>query len=112
MDLGISGRMAVVTGASRGIGAATVALLEAEGARVIGVSRELLGDRGADAARGAGDQCASLRSPIHAPHWITPAPQVKPAPNAASTTFMPGSSMPRSRASASAIGRVADDVFP
>jgi 3-oxoacyl-[acyl-carrier protein] reductase len=39
MDLGISGRTAVVTGASRGIGAATVALLEAEGARVIGVSR-------------------------------------------------------------------------
>src|SRR4051794_1958055 len=39
MDLGISGRTAVVTGASRGIGAATVALLEAEGARVLGVSR-------------------------------------------------------------------------
>ena len=39
MDLGIDGRTAVVTGASRGIGAATVRLLEAEGARVIGVSR-------------------------------------------------------------------------
>jgi 3-oxoacyl-[acyl-carrier protein] reductase len=39
MDLGISGRTAVVTGASRGIGAATVRLLEAEGARVTGVSR-------------------------------------------------------------------------
>jgi 3-oxoacyl-[acyl-carrier protein] reductase len=39
MDLGIDGRTAVVTGASRGIGAATVALLEAEGARVTGVSR-------------------------------------------------------------------------
>ena len=39
MDLGIGGRTAVVTGASRGIGAATVRLLEAEGARVIGVSR-------------------------------------------------------------------------
>ena len=39
MDLGINGRTAVVTGASRGIGAATVALLEAEGVRVIGVSR-------------------------------------------------------------------------
>jgi 3-oxoacyl-[acyl-carrier protein] reductase len=39
MDLGISGRTAVVTGASRGIGAATVRLLEAEGARVVGVSR-------------------------------------------------------------------------
>src|SRR5438046_3108766 len=39
MDLGFKGRTAVVTGASRGIGAATVALLEAEGARVVGVSR-------------------------------------------------------------------------
>jgi 3-oxoacyl-[acyl-carrier protein] reductase len=39
MDLGIEGRTAVVTGASRGIGAAVVALLEAEGAHVLGVSR-------------------------------------------------------------------------
>jgi 3-oxoacyl-[acyl-carrier protein] reductase len=39
MDLGIAGRIAVVTGASRGIGAATAALLEAEGVRVVGVSR-------------------------------------------------------------------------
>ena len=39
MDLQIEGRTAVVTGASRGIGAATVALLEVEGARVVGVSR-------------------------------------------------------------------------
>jgi 3-oxoacyl-[acyl-carrier protein] reductase len=39
MDLGIAGRTAVVTGASRGIGAAVTELLEAEGARVVGVSR-------------------------------------------------------------------------
>ena len=39
MDLQIRGRTVVVTGASRGIGAATAALLEAEGARVIPVSR-------------------------------------------------------------------------
>ncbi len=39
MDLGLSGRSAVVTGASRGIGAETVRLLEAEGATVLAVSR-------------------------------------------------------------------------
>jgi len=39
MDLGITGRTAVVTGASRGIGAATARILEQEGARVLAVSR-------------------------------------------------------------------------
>ena len=39
MDLGITGRTAVVTGASRGIGAATARMLEQEGARVLVVSR-------------------------------------------------------------------------
>jgi 3-oxoacyl-[acyl-carrier protein] reductase len=39
MDLGIAGRLAVVTGASRGIGAATAELLEAEGVTVVRASR-------------------------------------------------------------------------
>ena len=39
MDLGIEGRVAVVTGASRGIGASTADMLEAEGARVLRTSR-------------------------------------------------------------------------
>jgi 3-oxoacyl-[acyl-carrier protein] reductase len=39
MDLGIAGRVAVVTGGSRGIGAAVVARLQAEGARVVDASR-------------------------------------------------------------------------
>ena len=39
MDLGLTGKACVVTGASSGIGAATAKLLEQEGARVLGVSR-------------------------------------------------------------------------
>jgi 3-oxoacyl-[acyl-carrier protein] reductase len=39
MDLGLTGRTAVVTGGSRGIGAAAARMLEAEGARVLAVSR-------------------------------------------------------------------------
>jgi 3-oxoacyl-[acyl-carrier protein] reductase len=40
MELGLAGRTAVVTGGSRGIGAATARLLEEEGAHVLAVSRQ------------------------------------------------------------------------
>jgi len=39
MDLGLAGKACIVTGATKGIGAAVVALLEAEGAKVLGVAR-------------------------------------------------------------------------
>jgi 3-oxoacyl-[acyl-carrier protein] reductase len=39
MDLGLEGRICVVTGASRGIGAATARMLAQEGARVLSVAR-------------------------------------------------------------------------
>jgi NAD(P)-dependent dehydrogenase (short-subunit alcohol dehydrogenase family) len=39
MDLGLEGKACIVTGASRGIGLATARMLEAEGARVLSVSR-------------------------------------------------------------------------
>jgi 3-oxoacyl-[acyl-carrier protein] reductase len=51
MDLGLTGRVAIVTGASRGIGNACAAELAAEGAHVIAISR--------DAARNAA-ACESL----------------------------------------------------
>jgi NAD(P)-dependent dehydrogenase (short-subunit alcohol dehydrogenase family) len=39
MDLGLSGKLCVVTGATRGIGAATTRMLAQEGARVLSVAR-------------------------------------------------------------------------
>jgi 3-oxoacyl-[acyl-carrier protein] reductase len=40
MDLGLDGRICVVTGATRGIGAATARMLAQEGARVLSVARD------------------------------------------------------------------------
>jgi 3-oxoacyl-[acyl-carrier protein] reductase len=46
MDLGLNGKVCVVTGASRGIGLATARMLAEEGARVLRVSRHAEGDDG------------------------------------------------------------------
>lgn len=48
MDLDLTGRTVVVTGASRGIGRATVDLLAAEGADVLAVARSPLSDTAAN----------------------------------------------------------------
>ena len=53
MDLGLSGRGCVVTGASRGIGRATARMLCAEGANVVLVARS------EDALLEAADECAA-----------------------------------------------------
>jgi 3-oxoacyl-[acyl-carrier protein] reductase len=63
MDLGLSGRVAIVTGASRGIGKACAAELAAEGAHVVAVSE--------DAARNAA-ACAELAA--HAKGRVVGAP--------------------------------------
>jgi 3-oxoacyl-[acyl-carrier protein] reductase len=55
MDLGIAGRVCVVTGGSRGIGRATARLLADEGARVLMVAREQAEPVGGESAAHAAD---------------------------------------------------------
>ncbi|WP_432937325.1 SDR family NAD(P)-dependent oxidoreductase [Kribbella sp. CA-253562] len=63
MDLNLSGRTAVVTGASRGIGLATVRTLIGEGMRVVGVARRVTPEL---EGSGAVAVAADLRSGTHA----------------------------------------------
>ena len=62
MELGLTGKACVVTGASRGIGRATAQALLDEGAQVLAVAR------GAEGLRSlAGDRCATLALDVTAP---------------------------------------------
>ena len=78
MDLGLSGRSGIVTGASRGIGLATARLLCAEGARVLLAARD--GERLSEAVvecraaggsaggeQGAGEQAEGLALDVTSP---------------------------------------------
>jgi 3-oxoacyl-[acyl-carrier protein] reductase len=65
MDLGIEGRAAVVTGASRGIGLATAVALSAEGARVLVVARSE--DGVADAISHVGGDAVGLPLDVTSP---------------------------------------------
>jgi NAD(P)-dependent dehydrogenase (short-subunit alcohol dehydrogenase family) len=60
MDLGLTGRRAVVTGGSRGIGAATATLLRAEGAHVAVIGRDVDALAAVAAATGAHAVAADL----------------------------------------------------
>ena len=68
MDLGISGKVALVTGASRGIGLATASALAREGARVVLVARgvEAL-EAAAEACRDAGGEAHPVAADVTAP---------------------------------------------
>ncbi len=61
MDVGLSGKSVIVTGAASGIGRATVHLLLAEGAHVLAVDRD---GEGIDNLRQDGPQCRPLHADV------------------------------------------------
>ena len=68
MDLGVSGKACIVTGATRGIGLSTARMLVAEGARVLLVARgeeEL--ERGREQVAGSGERVAILAADVTDP---------------------------------------------
>ena len=64
MDLGLTDRVYVVTGGSRGLGLATAAALVADGAKVVLAARDDATLAEASASLGGGDNAVGLRTDL------------------------------------------------